>query len=102
LYYVIVRGTSILSHYSRSDEYLYELSRVNRKKTPTCNDIHVVSPSSAFAVAHKMNLEVVAVGVETDEQLKFLHSSGCDEMQGYLFSEPLSNDKFEKLVMTRR
>jgi EAL domain-containing protein (putative c-di-GMP-specific phosphodiesterase class I) len=58
--------------------------------------------NAVIAVAHKMNAEVVAVGVETDDQLTFLHSSGCDEMQGYLFSEPLSNDKFEKLVMTRR
>lgn len=58
--------------------------------------------NAIIAVAHKINLEVVAEGVETDDQLTFLHSSGCDEMQGYLFSRPLSSDKFEKLVMTRR
>lgn len=41
-----------------------------------------------IAVAHTMNLKVVAEGVESDDQLTFLNSSGCDEMQGYLFGEP--------------
>ncbi len=40
-------------------------------------------------LAHKLGLEVVAEGVETTVQLKFLHSIGCERVQGYLISKPL-------------
>jgi diguanylate cyclase (GGDEF)-like protein/PAS domain S-box-containing protein len=52
--------------------------------------------SATIEVAHKMNVGVVAEGVETEDQLTFLRSKGCDEMQGYLFSKPLPGDKFEQ------
>lgn len=68
------------------------------KEDPT----HQAIVNAMIAVGHKMNLEVVAEGVETNDQLTFLQSSGCDEMQGYLFSEPLPIDKFEKLVQLLR
>ena len=50
---------------------------------------------SIIAMAHNMKLEVVAEGVETVPQLDFLHAHGCDEVQGFLFSEPLDIDAFE-------
>ena len=53
---------------------------------------------AVIAMAHNLKLEVVAEGVETNDQLAFLHTSRCDEMQGYLFSRPLPADKFERLV----
>ena len=40
-------------------------------------------------LAHKLGFEVVAEGVETMEQLKFLLSIGCERAQGYLISRPL-------------
>ncbi len=40
-------------------------------------------------LAHNLNLEVVAEGVETNEQLELLRSFGCDQVQGYLISRPL-------------
>lgn len=63
---------------------------------------HQAIVNAMIAVGHTMNLEVVAEGVETDDQLTFLHSSGCDEIQGYLSGEPLPSVEFEKSVMTRR
>lgn len=42
-----------------------------------------------IAVAHKLQLKVVAEGVETAEQFDFLKASGCDAIQGYLISKPL-------------
>jgi EAL domain-containing protein (putative c-di-GMP-specific phosphodiesterase class I) len=45
-----------------------------------------------IALGHNMNLRVVAEGVETAEQLAFLRDNGCDVIQGYLFSEPVSAD----------
>lgn len=41
-------------------------------------------------LAHAMNLRVVAEGVETEMQQKYLIKLGCDELQGYLFAKPMS------------
>jgi EAL domain-containing protein (putative c-di-GMP-specific phosphodiesterase class I) len=41
-------------------------------------------------LAHSLKLRVVAEGVETRAQLDFLRANECDEMQGYLFAEPMS------------
>ncbi|MEC8442728.1 MAG: EAL domain-containing protein, partial [Pseudomonadota bacterium] len=46
--------------------------------------------AAVIAMAHKLGMNVVAEGVETDEQFKYLRLNNCDEGQGYLFSRPLS------------
>lgn len=53
------------------------------------------------AMAHNMKMKVIAEGVETEEQLAFLRDTGCDEMQGFLFSKPLPADQFEELISSR-
>jgi diguanylate cyclase (GGDEF)-like protein len=55
--------------------------------------------SSIVALGHWLGLRVVAEGVETPEQLKFLRGLGCDTMQGYLFSRPLSGEQFKGLFI---
>jgi EAL domain-containing protein (putative c-di-GMP-specific phosphodiesterase class I) len=47
-------------------------------------------------LAHSLKLDVVAEGVETEEQSRLLRLLGCDDIQGYLRSEPLPADVFEE------
>ncbi len=51
-------------------------------------------------LAHNLRLTVVAEGVETAEQLKFLSSIRCDTYQGYLFSKPVAAYEFYRLMQT--
>lgn len=48
---------------------------------------------ASISLGHKLGLEVVAEGVETNEQIGFLRSHECDIIQGYCFSRPMSVDK---------
>lgn len=50
-----------------------------------------------IVMAHKLNIKVIAEGIETEEQLKLLIQMGCDYGQGYFFSKPVSVKDFEKL-----
>jgi diguanylate cyclase (GGDEF)-like protein len=54
------------------------------------------------SLAHSLRLKVVAEGVETPAQLAFLTAVGCDEYQGYHFSQPLPVAEFEDLIRTLR
>ena len=45
-------------------------------------------------MSHSLGLTVVAEGVETQAQLEYLRTRGCDECQGYLFSKPLPAAQF--------
>ena len=49
-------------------------------------------------LAHKMELQVVAEGVESQEQLELLKKQDCDKIQGYIFSKPITSDEAEKLL----
>ena len=51
-----------------------------------------------IAMAHQLNLRVVAEGVETEAQQSFLKAQGCDEMQGYIFQRPIPGEQFAALL----
>ena len=54
--------------------------------------------SAIVALAKRLDQQVVAEGVETEEQARVLTGFGCDELQGYLFSRPLPAKKFEAFL----
>ena len=53
--------------------------------------------AAILAMAKELDLSVVAEGVELEEQLDFLRKHNCDQVQGFLFSKPLSAPEFERL-----
>ncbi len=55
-----------------------------------------------IAMAHSLQLKVVAEGVETQAQLSFLNAHGCDEIQGYLISKPVEAEVFGGLLADDR
>lgn len=57
---------------------------------------------SIINLAHTLNLQVIAEGVETKEQEEILSHSNCDIGQGYFFSKPLSFEKFIELVKKQK
>ncbi len=54
--------------------------------------------SAIIAMSHSLGLRVVAEGVETEEQLRFLQDLHCDEMQGYLVSRPVPREEVNDLL----
>jgi CheY-like chemotaxis protein len=55
-----------------------------------------------IAMAHSLNLRVIAEGVETEGQLSYLRSQGCDGIQGFYFSRPVSSVEMEKNLIANR
>lgn len=53
---------------------------------------------AAMALGHHLNLKVIAEGVETEDQLALLWLHHCDEIQGYLFSPPISAEALTQLL----
>jgi diguanylate cyclase (GGDEF)-like protein/PAS domain S-box-containing protein len=60
------------------------------------NDAAIIK--AVTALAHNLGLGVVAEGVETEEQLAFLETNECDQVQGFFFSTPLSATEMAKLL----
>jgi len=48
-------------------------------------------------LAHNLGLEVIAEGVETEQELLYLNAKGCNVYQGYYFSKPVSITTFEEM-----
>ena len=64
----------------------------------TTNEDDATIVSIMIAMAQKMNIKVIAEGVETEEQLNLLKDFQCHEIQGYLFSHPITTRELKKLL----
>jgi len=88
-------------------QYLKRLSLTQLKIDQSfVHDIATDSSDKAIvrtiiAMAHSLNLDVIAEGVETEDQQRLLTNKGCTHFQGYLFSKPIPVGQFEKLLKER-
>lgn len=63
----------------------------------TSNDDEIIV-GDIISIAHRLNMHIIAEGVEQFEQLDYLKNTNCDAIQGYYFSKPLRNEDLEKLL----
>jgi diguanylate cyclase (GGDEF)-like protein/PAS domain S-box-containing protein len=62
------------------------------------NESDAAIATATIAMAHSLGLKVVAEGVETVEQLNFLKKYDCEFIQGYLFSKPVDQNAFSRML----
>ena len=55
-----------------------------------------------ISLGHSLHLKVIAEGVETDAQLRFLRRHGCDEVQGFFYGEPVAPEAHARLLEKAR
>jgi len=58
--------------------------------------------NATISMAKSMNLKIVAEGIEQENHREFLTEGGCDELQGYLFSRPLPEESFTRMLQERK
>jgi diguanylate cyclase (GGDEF)-like protein len=94
-------GQSSLSHLQRPQVDILKIDQsfvrdIGGTSQKASHDETIVK--TITALAHELGMNVVAEGVETRKQLTFLHNSGCDIIQGYLFSPAIPADELNALL----
>jgi len=71
-------------------------------KDITSNHEDAAITRAVIVLAHELDLNVIAEGVETFDQLELLVKHGCDQIQGYLFSKPVTSDECAAMIKSSR
>lgn len=87
-------GYSSLSYLQQLPLHTLKIDRAFVKEINAAGENGDIA-KAVIAMAHSLGMEVVAEGVETEEQFAFLRSQGCDVIQGYLFSPPVDAGEME-------
>lgn len=90
-------GGSILDSFQKLPQYVMKIDR-SFVQDATVDSDHAAIVQAVVKLARTMKLKVVAEGVETQEQLDALRAYGCDMVQGYLFSKPVSTEDITRML----
>ncbi|MCZ7582391.1 MAG: EAL domain-containing protein [Deltaproteobacteria bacterium] len=93
-------GYSSLSYLKQFPIDILKIDQSFVKDIPDDADDAAIA-KSIIAIAHSLDLKVVAEGVETEEQLKFLRAQQCDEIQGHIFSHALPVEEVVELLKNK-
>jgi EAL domain-containing protein (putative c-di-GMP-specific phosphodiesterase class I) len=81
---------------------------VDRLKIDRCfiqdsssNPTSATVTSAIIALAHKLDVSVVAEGVESEEQMEFLREAGCDDVQGYHLCSPVPSEQLDSAIVAQ-
>ena len=94
-------GYSSLSHLRRVELDRIKIDRSFVGEIPNNKEDSKLT-AAIIAMAHSLNLSVVAEGVETEEQVAFLRNRGCDELQGMLLGSPIDGITFERYLVAEK
>jgi len=92
-------GYSSLNYLKRFPLNNLKIDRSFVKNITTDIDDRIIA-SAIIVLAQNLNLDVIAEGVETEEQLVLLRERRCNEIQGYLLGKPMPADEFGKVLST--
>ena len=90
-------GYSSLNYLGRFTINKLKIDQSFVRDIPQMNSQSAVA-QSIIALGHNLHLKVTAEGVEHSPQFDFLRDANCDTIQGFIFSKPVSEDEFEKLL----
>jgi diguanylate cyclase (GGDEF)-like protein len=93
-------GYSSLSHLQEFGVHQMKVDRAFIKSLSAGNKQARSIVVAIIGLAHALDMEVVAEGVETQEQLALLQELGCDQTQGFLLGKPMAGEDLSKLLNT--
>ncbi|MGA2225839.1 MAG: bifunctional diguanylate cyclase/phosphodiesterase, partial [Syntrophobacteraceae bacterium] len=92
-------GYSSLAYLKRFPLDILKIDRSFIRDIPGDRDNEAIA-AAIIAMAHSLNLEVIAEGVETEIQLAFVREHGCDAVQGYFYSPALPGEEIKEFLRT--